>query len=59
MLSVPQKMDGEKSGEYLMYICMLKTRFKPMGRGVLPYLARVNNFIYKHLEQDIFLGWKP
>ena len=40
-------------------ICMLKTRFKPMGRGVLPYLARVNNFIYKHHEQDIFLGWKP
>lgn len=59
MLSVPQKMDGEKSGEYLMYIRMLKTRFKPMGRGLLPYLARVKNFMYKHLEQDIFLGWKP
>ena len=24
-----------------------------MGRGVLPYLARVNNFIYKHLEPRI------
>ena len=43
---VPQKIDGEKSGEYLVYICMLKTRFKSMGRGILPYLTKVNNFIY-------------
>ena len=49
----------EKKVENTSCICMLKTRFKPMGRGILPFLARVNNFMYKHLEQDISLGWKP
>ena len=46
----------EKKVENTSRICMLKTRFKPMGRGVLPYLARVNNLCISILNRISFLA---